>query len=113
MTTFNPYLWAFIILAAFIAVGAFLVQRAYTLNRNPSRKPLPPKERLERALTDMRLRGTATPEDLSAETEAAEEVAAPPPDIPGLPQTPEDMRKQPKGDDHGDGRGRRRSRREG
>lgn len=94
MSVLGVYLWAFVIVAAFIGVGAFFVRRAYTLNRNPSRPTLPPRERMERALIDMRLRGIATPEELSAQTEAAQEIAAPPPDLPGLPQTPADARKE-------------------
>lgn len=94
ITVLEAYLWAILIVVALIALGVFFIRRAARLNRNPSRPYLPPKERFRRALIDMRLKGIATPEELSAETEASEELAAPPPEIPGFPQTPEDAREQ-------------------
>lgn len=93
-STINYYLLAIVIVLAAIVLGALLVQRAYALNRAPTRKPADPRERFEQALVDMRHKGIATPEELSAQTEAAAELSVPPPDIPGFPQTPADARRQ-------------------
>ncbi len=109
MRTFSTYVWAAAIIVAAIALGAYFVHRARRLG-GPSRPPVGPRERLSRALEDMRLKGIATPEELSAQTEAAEELAVPPPDIPGFPQTPADLRADP-GRGARRGRGRHRSNR--
>lgn len=66
-----------------------------------TREPLRPAESLEEALEDMRLRGTVTPEEFSAELRVARDVDAPPPELPGLPRTPEEMKEPPPGDQPG------------
>jgi hypothetical protein len=83
----------FLLSAAFILVVVF-VRRRSMVYRAPPRDHLEPGERFEEALEDMRLRGSASPEELSAQAEAARETGAPPPRIPGFPQTPEDARRQ-------------------
>lgn len=94
MSAASTYLWAVLIIAAAVAIGAFFVQRAWAV-KGPPRPTVGPGKKFVRSLEDMRLKGIATPEELSAETEAAEDLAAPPPSIPGLPQTPADMRPGP------------------
>jgi len=81
--------WGIVIIAAFVAFGVYLVRRTWAL-RGPTRKPLDIDQRFDRALEDMRGKGIATPEELTAQTEASQELGVEPPDIPGFPQTPED-----------------------
>jgi len=88
----NYYLIALIIGA--VVLGLYFIRRHNTLVRTAPRGHLEPSERLADALEDMRLKGTATPEELSAETEAARELGVPPAEIPGFPRTPEDMEQQ-------------------
>ncbi len=87
-------LYLFALLAAAFVLAVVFVRRRSMVYRAPPRDHLEPGERFEEALEDMRLRGSASPEELSAQTEAARETGAPPPRIPGFPQTPEDARRQ-------------------
>ena len=86
----TTYLLVLGVIAAVALVGLRLARRAAAVRPAP-RRYLPPGERFREALEDMRLRSGANPEDLSAQTEAARESGAPPPDLPGLPQTPQEL----------------------
>jgi len=90
----NYYLIALIVGA--VGLGLYFIRRHNAFVRQAPRGHLEPSERLADSLEDMRLKGTATPEELSAGTEAARELEAPPPRIAGLPRTPEQMTDQAK-----------------
>jgi hypothetical protein len=90
--------WVLAVIVAVTLVGIRLARRAVAVRPAP-RRYLPPGKRFRESLEDMRLRSGANPEDLSAQTEAARETGAPPPDLTGLPQTPEDVRRQRERDD--------------
>lgn len=81
-------------------IGLLLVIAGFTLYfvrrntfgvRAASREPLEPGESFEEALEDMRLRGTVTPEEFSAELRVARDLDRPQPELPGLPRTPDEL----------------------
>lgn len=89
----SVYLWIAGLVVAFAVVGGLLVRRAMRVRPAPRETHEFP-ERFADALEDMRLHGVATPEDLSVQTLAARETVASPPDLPGLPQAPDEMRRR-------------------